>query len=498
MSSVGCHMNRNKAPLLVLLIASVAAVGCSGATGGGCKVNCTVGDATVSFTLSAVPIAPQPGTSILSFAVTLNGIKLTPASGGTDVNIPLNSATYVVDLTRLQSDSAFAGQVLANVPAGTYNQITVGVASAVVTYCTNAGISAGCDPLSVKQVSQPFTTVSPATFSAIFSSNQQTGLQIRFDIGKALTINAVTQVVTAVNLNATGVMTTATLPPVLSSLAAGQLDFVEDFTGVVTAASATSVTVQTSLRGAITAKVTATTITSSTCVINNNAGCASPLGQVASIDTVLNNDGTFSLLEYDPLDVTSSDIVEGIVTATPLTSTQFDIVANDILLKSASSLIGTNLSVGAPVHVTLSPTVFPFAVDSKNLPVVITSFGGSVSATDILPGQTVGLRVTNFTAATATVPAQITVDAVVLRFTRVAGGIFSVTGPTFNITSLPRFYNIFTSLPVQLSSGSPSTYYDGVTSPGNLIVGHTAAMRALYFGPAATPGAFTAAKVRQF
>jgi hypothetical protein len=129
---------------------------------------------------------------------------------------------------------------------------------------------------------------------------------------------------------------------------------------------------------------------------------------------------------------------------------------------------------------------------------VTTSFKGSVSATDILPGQTVGLRVTSFTAATATVPAQITVDAVVLRFTRVAGSIFSVTGPTFNITSLPRFYNIFTSLPVQLSSGSPSTYYDGVTSPGSLTVGKTAAIRALYFGPTATPGAFTAAKVRQF
>jgi hypothetical protein len=106
--------------------------------------------------------------------------------------------------------------------------------------------------------------------------------------------------------------------------------------------------------------------------------------------------------------------------------------------------------------------------------------------------------VTSFTAATATVPAQITVDAVVLRFTRVAGSIFSVTGPTFNIQSLPRFYNIFTSLPVQLSSGSPSTYYDGVTSPGSLTVGNTAAMRSLYFGPTATPGAFTAAKVRQF
>jgi hypothetical protein len=490
-------MNRNKVLLLVVLLASFSLAACSGASGPHvCTVNCTTGDATVSITLSAVPFAPPAGTSILSFALTLNGIKLTPATGGTDVNIPLNTATYVVDLTRLQSDSAFAGQVLANVPAGTYNQITVGIAGAIVTYCTNAGVSAGCDPNSIKQVSQPFTTASPATFSAIFSSGQQTGVQIRFDIGKALTFNAVTQVVTAVNLDATNVMTTSTLPPTLSSLQVGQLDFVEDFTGVVTAASATSVTVQTSTRGAITAKVTPTTIASANCVVLNQP-CTAQLGQMASIDTVLNNDGTFSLLEYDPLDVASSDFVEGIVTATPLLSTQFDIVANDILVKSAGSVVGTSLGVGAPVHVTLSGGVHAFVVDGKGLPLVNTSFTGSVSATDILPGQTVGLRVTLFTAATATAPAQVTADAVILRYTRLAGAIASANNQTFGMQSFAPFFNVAGTLQVQLGTGSPSTYFDGVTSGGNLIIGHTAAMRSLYFGPTVSP-AFTAAKVRQF
>jgi hypothetical protein len=491
-------MNRSKALLLILLTASLALAACSGPSGSHvCTVNCTTGDATVSFTLAAVPIAPQPGTSILSFAVTLNGIKLTPATGGTDVNVPLNTSTFVVDLTRLQSDSAFAGQVLANIPAGTYNQITVGIASAVVTYCTNAGVSAGCDPLSIKQVSEPFATITPATFSATFTSGQQTGIQIRFDIGKALTINTVTQAVTAVNLGATNVMTTVALPPLLSSLATGQLDFVEDFTGVVTAASATSVTVQTSLRGSITANVTPTTIGSPNCVIDNKA-CVATVGQIASIDTVLNNDGTFSLLEYDPLSETSADVVEGIVTATPLTSNQFDIVANDILVASLGSVIGTSLGVGAPVHVTLNLGTNFFVIDTKGLtPIPATNFQGSQSATDILPGQTVALRVTSFTAATATVPAQITVDAVVLRFTRVAGAVSSATSLTFNMQSLPLFFGPTNSFQTQLYSGSPSTYFDGITPGTNLTVGNTAATRALYFGPTVTP-AFTAAKVRQF
>src|SRR6266850_423029 len=108
-------MNRNKVLLLVLLLASFSLAACSGPKTA-CTVNCGGGgNATVSFTLAAVPFTPPPGTSILSFALTLSGIKLTPASGS-DINIPLNTATYVVDLTRLQSDSAFLGQVLATVP----------------------------------------------------------------------------------------------------------------------------------------------------------------------------------------------------------------------------------------------------------------------------------------------------------------------------------------------------------------------------------------------
>src|SRR6266567_5143113 len=138
-------MNRSKALsfLPVLMLAALSLTACSGPKGP-CTVNCgSGGNATVSFTLAAVPFMPPPGTSILSFALTLSSVQLTPSSG-TVVNIPLNAATYVVDLTRLQSDSAFLGQVLAKVPAGTYNEVALGVMSAVVTYCTDLGGTSGC------------------------------------------------------------------------------------------------------------------------------------------------------------------------------------------------------------------------------------------------------------------------------------------------------------------------------------------------------------------
>jgi uncharacterized protein DUF4382 len=493
-------MNRNKTLLISTLLVSFGLAACSGKPGGVvCKVNCGGGgNATVSFTLAAVPFTPPPSTSILSFALTISGISLTPASGGNAVNIPLNAATFIVDLTRLQSDSAFLGQVLANVPAGTYNKITVGVTGVVVTYCTDLGGTSGCDTNSVAQVLQALTTPTTSSFSATFTNNQQAAVQIQFNFGKAITISGTQpQVVSKVDLTTANVMTASTLAPTssTSSLAAGQLDFVDDVTGVVTAASTTSVTVQTSTHGSIIAKANSSSLAVTNCV-TTNAACPPAVGQFASIDAVLNADGTFTLVEFDPIAPTSSDWIEGILTTTPSSSTQFQIVTNDISLASTGSLIGANLSVGAPVKVTLSNTVKSFLVDGKGFPVPAASnFAGSVDASVIVPGQTVALHVTGFTAASGAVPASATVDTVVLRFTRVAGAVSTVAAAILNIQSLPPFFGPALTYEVQLSSGSPSTNYDGVPDASSLG-GQNASIRALYFGPTVVP-AFSAAKVRK-
>jgi hypothetical protein len=491
-------MKQNQALFLILLLATSVLAACSGPlTGPVCTVNCTAGDATVSFTLAAIPFTPPPNTSILSFALTLNGIKLTPADGSADINIPMNTATYVVDLTHLQSDSAFLGQVLTNIPAGTYNKITVGVSSAVVTYCTDLGGTLGCDNNSVAQALQALVTPATSSFSATFAAGQQAAIQVRFNFGNAITFSGtLPQVISKVDLNALNVVTASSLTPTssTSSLATGQLDFIEDVTGVVTAASTTSVTVQTSTHGSITAAANSSSLAVLNCVTTNVA-CNPAVGQFASIDAVLNADGTFTLLEFDPIAPTSSDWIEGIVTSTPTSSTQFQVVTNDIFLAS-TSLIGANLSVGAPVQVTLTNNVNPFLVDGKGLPVVATPFtNGGTDATNILPGQTVALHVTHFIAANGAVQAAATVDTVVLRFTRVTAAVSTVAGTIFNIQSLPPFFGSAATYEVQLSAGSPSTYYDGAPDATNLA-GQIVSIRALYFGPTVVP-AFSAAKVRK-
>jgi uncharacterized protein DUF4382 len=487
-------MNSRRYLVFAVLAAILSLSSCSGTkhTGGGGGG----GTASLSLTLAAVPFVPPPSTSLLSFAVTINSVSLTPASGGSAVNIPLNATTYSVDLTRLQSDSSFLGQVMSNVPAGTYNKVTVGVTSAVVTYCTASSGTAGCNLGSVAQFTSGASAPATSSFSLTLTSAEKAGLQVVFNIGNAVTVNPITQVVSGVNLAAANVVTAVPLPPLASTLSTGQLDYIEDVTGRVTATSTSSVTIQTSTRGPITAVVTASTILSPNCVITNVI-CSPTVGQIASIDAALNSDGTATMLEYDPLSVASVDVIEGIVTTVPSSPTQFQIVTNDFIPSTSNSHIGSGLSLGDPVLVTYTG-LNPFVIDTKGLmPITSTPFNGSTSANNILPGQTVALRVTAFTPKTGTAFAAATVDFVVLRFTRVAGAVFSSSAPTFGMQSLPLFFGQTTTSQVQLSTTTtPMTYLDGYATGSNITVGDNVAVRGLYFGVGATPS-FLAAKVRK-
>jgi len=502
-------MNRSKALsfLPVLLLAALSLASCSGPYKP-CTVNCGGGgNATLSITLAAVPLTPPPGTSILSFALTLSSVQLMPSSGSV-VNIPLNTASYIVDLTRLQSDSAFLGQVLANVPAATYNKITVGVTSVVVTYCTQPSPGTpGCSAGSVAQVTQAASIPATSSFTLTLTSNQKTAVQIRFDFAKSITISATqAQVVSKVDLTAANVLTASALAPssTTSSLATGQLDFVEDITGAVTAATSTSVTVRTATHGSITATPNSATFFSPNCTnfnFNTDISCAK-VNQIASIDVALNTDGTFTLLDYDPLDTSATDWIEGVVTSVPSSSTQFQIVANDVFQPATGSLVGTNLPIGAPVTINLA-TGATFGVDFRGLivPADASTFSSSNDTTVLRSGQTVAVRVSSFTAAAGSTPASATVNFVGLRFSRVSGSVFGIAPPTsFSIQSLPPFFGETTAEIAELNAAivpsSAPTNYDGVSDGTGLTVGDTVSIRALYFGStSAIP--FTCAKVRK-
>jgi len=384
--------------------------------------------------------------------------------------------------------------------------MVVSLLDPAVTYCRQTQGIAGCEAGSVTTLNgppaAPIITTSP--FPLVVARGQNIGLAINVNIAKALTFNGQNQAIAAVNFGAANVLTAMVLPPARSSLQTATLDFVEDVTGTVSSVdqATQSVTIQTATKGSITAIAGTSTIVSPNCTtfhLGTTFTCAKP-GHVASLDTILNMDGSLTLLEYDPLAITAGDWIEGIIGLPPSSSTQFQLVTNDFVLANDNSLIGNKLELGAPVRITLANPK-PFVVASKGLVVPNTSFTGATDASVLAPGQTLAVHVVSFTPGTGTTLAAASVDFVYLRFTRITGSVANVAPPnTFAVQSLPSFFGLTSPLTVQVSTLPPSTNFDGVNGASELASGQRAAIRALYFGsptgPTPTPTPFSAAKVR--
>jgi hypothetical protein len=502
-------MNRSKALsfLLVLLLAALFASSCShlpttGGTGNG-------GNATVSFTLVAdtPPVTP----SILSFKVTIVSIALTPTTG---TALTLSPSPAIVDLMRLQSDTAFLG-VLANVPAGNYT-VQISLSNPVITFLNNststitangvACLSGAACTASLTAAGVP--TITSFTFTATSSGLQ--GIELDFNLNNAVSISGGTL---SVNFNPTtpspAVFTAFTLPRTNANLSATQIELIEDFTGVVSI-TGTTVTITSPVRGTLTATGSSSsffdpspnglicpTPSTITCVVN---------GQIASVDAFLNSDGTLSLKEFEPLNATQQDFVEGTVYAVN-NPTQFAIAVTDEVLAATGSLI-TGLNTGDLLTVNLGSQ--PFLVDTKGLvvpPASLALFQNLTDTSAIHLGQTVAVHPTTFAAANGTTIAAANVDTVTLRWSRFRANVVSASATTFNIDTLPSYFGI---------SGAPQEVVqafftgglgaDGVTnlegvanSTSGLTVAQPVGLRVLYLqnsGFTANP-AFFAAKVRQ-
>jgi len=508
-------MNRRKTllflPILLLAVSSLSS--CSGSKTK-CTTNCTGGgNATITFTLVADTLPANP--SILSFKVTVAGITLTPTSGTAQTFTP--NPSIVVDLMRLQSDTAFLG-TLANVPSGSYTvQVSLSSPEIVFLNDTTSAITANGKICAIGAVCTAnltavgIPTISSFTFSA--TANGQQGIELDFKLKNAITLTSGTL---SVNFNPSspnpGVFTAFTLPRTTANLGTNQLELIEDFIGVVSI-SGSKVTITSPTRGTLTATNTSSSFFDHS---PDGAHCQAPTnftncvanGQVASVDAFVKSDGTLDLKEFEPLNATQQDFVEGIVYAINSTTQQFTIAVTDKVQAATNSLIsglntGDLLTVNIPIA-----TVHPFFVDSKGLVVpagTLTNFQGQTTTTAMHPGQTVAVNVTAFVPAAGTTIAAVTSDTVTLRWSRfTASAVAPSTTQLINVNTLPSYFTFTPSSPfvVQLFPGTAGgqgiTNFDGIADGGG-IVPNPISVRALFLenpGISANP-AFFAAKVRQ-
>src|SRR6266700_2323104 len=508
-------MIRYKVLLFVLLLASMTFSSCSGlpkTIGGG-------GTATVLLTL--VSDTPPASPSLLSYEVTVTQVTVTPTTGTAFTFTP--NPAPVFELLRLQSDSAFVASVL-NVPSGTYNSITLSLGSPQITFLNNSGVTiTNASSASGPCVVGAICTISPSAsglpkvsatpFPITLSANATIGLGIDFNLNNSITVTGGTMTVTFTPATAGINVLSAFNLPRNSTLTANQLDLIEDFVGVVSV-SGQNATLTSQTRGTLTALTTSSTVfdpdpsgtlcstPSSACIVAN---------QVASVDAILNSDGTLSIQEFEPLLNSQQNEDEGTVAAINQTSqTQFTIITTDKGQLATGSLIGA-LNVGDPltVNIALNPNLF--LVDQKGL-LVSQNFNGSfinfanqTNTTAIHVGQSVTVHVTSFTAATASASASCNTDTVTLRWSRLTATPISQPGPTFNFTGIPGYFNLpSTSLfEVQTFVGTAGTRgvtnLEGITDVTSLNDSKPVALRALYLqnlSNSAAP-AFFAAKVRQ-
>jgi hypothetical protein len=502
-------MNLQKAPSLLLSLAALALASCSGLS----KGSVSGGNSAVSFALVADTLPANP--SLLSFQVSINGIQIKPASGSA---LTLTPVPAVVDLMRLQSDTAFLG-TLNRVPAGTYT-VQVSLSNPVVAFLNDTGstLTAGSQTCASGSVCTAALTAignpTIASFTLTVTAATNQGVRLDFNLSNAISLAGGTLSVTFSPASPTpGVLSAFMLPRQNANLGSNQLELIEDFTGVVSLNSNT-VTVTSPTRGALTSLAGSTSIFDASpdgtiCQTPASFSCVVE-GQVGSVDAFLNEDGTFSLKEYEPLTSTEEDLVEGTVYAiTPGSANQFGMVVTDRIHAATGSLIG-GLNVGDLLTVNI-PSPHPFFVDTKGLPVssfapgTFLNFSGQTNTVAIHPGQNILVHVTAFTAASGSTIASATADTVTLRWSRVASSVRAASSPTFTIVGLPSYFgfapsSLFGVETFTGTAGGDVTNFDGIVDANGLTPSvPPVELRALFLEDptnSANP-VFFAAKVRQ-
>lgn len=157
---------------------------------------------------------PPSGVSVLFFQVSLTAASLTPASSTSASGTPVSLITtpIQVDVTQLQALSAFLST--ANVPAGSYNSLSLTFASPQLVILNNSdqAIASTCAVGSVCLLTPTLdnsatVNLSSAPFPVTVAANSPLGFLIDFRL------NTIIQSDLSVNLGATNGITLAQLPP---------------------------------------------------------------------------------------------------------------------------------------------------------------------------------------------------------------------------------------------------------------------------------------------
>lgn len=465
-----------KSLLLFLLTAFALAyvAGCSGSSPVAPPPPAQAAQMSVSMT-----DAPPAGVTVLSFEVSVSGASLLPGS----VDLLAGKTPPRIEVKKLETESAFLSTL--SIPAGTYTSLNLTFANPEVTFLNNTGATlAGCANGAICEIKPAGTLSATVNGNFAVTAGMQSGLLVDVNLASLISNSM------GVDFSAAGAVTATQQ----TQRAKGELEDLDDVDGILKSPANNQFTLQTGDMGNI------TVTTDSSTEFGDFAGCAAANfsclvdGQSVEVDLMVLGTGSFLAKKvelHDSVAEAADDEVDGVVSKID-SATQFEVVVIDELRNIA------NVSVGNPIIVTLQANP-SFRVDANGLQVP-SSLGAAFTAagdtSQLLPGQTVQVRVRSTSGGPAPAPITVATDRVRLRMTRFTATVSgAVSGSNFNVGSLPGIFtaNGVNLIQVQTSS---STNFENTTGTSGLASGNTVSLRGLLFVSAPNP-VLIADKVRK-
>ena len=457
-----------------LLLSALLLVGCGRGSGGyfgGMAASAGPSNVTVMMTDT-----PPPGVTILSFEITVTAATLNPG------NVQLVTAPHRIEVKRLETESAFLAAI--DVPAGTYQSVTVMLANPELTFLNQSNAAIGtCQVNTVCEVESNATgsiTFSGSPFPVMLSANDSTGFLVDVNLSNIITSTL------GVDFTAANAITVTQL----TKKPEGDLDNLDDLKGVVQNLDATNKkftlhTVQGDFQITTDDK---TEFESEVCGANNFSCLQN--GQVVGVDARIMAGGVFLAKKIEFEDDAVDDELEGVISKID-DSTHFEMVVLDELRAMNS------VNVGNPIVVTLnSGASFKVKTDGLSVPSALqAAFEGATDTSQLIQGQVVQVQVVG--SVNVGPPIAVTTSRVRLRFSQFTATVSGTpVPPNFTVGSLPPLFTNagITSVHVQTSS---KTDFDGVSDVSGLADGNTVSLRGLLFKSGANPPELIARKVRK-
>lgn len=441
------------------------------------------GTVPVSLTISDNPPA---GVTVLSFQIEVTGASLLP-SNPSEQPVSLIVKPEDVELEHLQTESALLANI--NVPAGTYNGVTVTFASPQMTILnqTGATITVGSQSCANMQICEITPTLNAASvtvqaptqpFPITLSANSPVVLGLDFNLNASIQQS---------NLSITPTISVSELP----ALAAQQQERMH-LIGQITAVDQTNQTFT------LTDELTGNSYTIST---NSNTDfdfgptCSAEnfsclqTNQIVIVHVVQTSSGTLlaTKVELFVPPIVKEIAVEGTVTGT-ISSNSFQMVVGyegEFTGGQMQPIPGITAGLPVTVDVAPSPT---FTIDTDNL--TLPSGLSFASLNDMMVGQTVRVHVTAFSAMGTPPSFTITVDQIRLEPSEVTATITAInasaTPPTFTLGNLPPLFTNSKTSTLQVDVLS-TTFFCNVSGLNALSSGDYVSVAGLLFKTTSTP-----------